>query len=153
MHIIRWSVSQYELWYIGWHYGHYQFKDKRNMKRIIHHYHMWPSATKWGSLRGVSKLRNVFYCNKHYFLHILMQKLLLCAILLSKVTKCWTLPCIISFKTILQRYGLSKIVIYVYFYGPIKKQMFHNTSFLSYFHWKKCLWLLCLVWWTFRKNI
>ena len=50
-------------------------------------------------------------------------------------------------------YGLSKIVIHVYFYGPIEKQMFHNTSFLSYFDWKKCLWLLCLVWWIFRKNI
>ncbi len=28
-----------------------------------------------------------------------------------------------SFQTALQRFGLSKIVIYVYFYGPIKKKM------------------------------
>ncbi len=42
--------------------------------------HLWPSATKWGSLRGVSKVRKVFCCNKHYFLHILMQKWLLCDI-------------------------------------------------------------------------
>ncbi len=63
-------------------------------------------------------------------------------IFLSKVTKCWTLPCMISFKAILQRLGLSKIIIHVYCYGPIKKQMCHNTSFLTHFQWKKCLcWL------------
>ena len=66
------------------------------------------------------------------------------AIFLSKVTNCWTLPCTISFKTILQRCRLSKIAIYVYFYGIIKKQMFHNTYFLSYFHLKSvcnyCIW-------------
>ena len=39
--------------------------------------YLWPSATKWGSLTGVSKLRKVYHCNKHHFLHILMQKLLL----------------------------------------------------------------------------
>ena len=55
--------------------------------------HMWPSATKWGSLRGVSKLRKVLHCNKHYFLHILMSKSM------------------ISFKITSQRFGLSKIVI------------------------------------------
>ncbi len=39
---------------------------------------MWPSATKWGSLSGVSKLGKVLCCSKLYFLHILMQKWLLC---------------------------------------------------------------------------
>ncbi len=40
-------------------------------------HNMWPSATKWGSLRWVSKLRRVLYCKKPYFLHTLMQKWLL----------------------------------------------------------------------------
>ncbi len=31
--------------------------------------------------------------------------------------------------------------------------MFHNTPFLPYFHWKRCLLWLCLVWWIFRQNI
>ena len=39
----------------------------------------------------------------------------------------------ISFKTTLQRFGLSKIVIYVCFNGQIKKQMFHIAPFLPYF--------------------
>ncbi len=64
-------------------------------------------------------------------------------IFLSKVAKCWTSPCTI-FQTILQRYGLSKIVIYVYFYGLIKKQMFHNTLFFHIFILKSvcdyCVW-------------
>ena len=104
---------------------------------------LWHSATKWGSLRGVSKLKKVFHCNKRYFPHILMLKWLLWDIPI-KIYDCWILSCTISFKTTL--YGLSKIPIYVYFYGPIKKQIFHNTSFLSHFHRKKYLWLLCLVW-------
>ncbi len=33
-------------------------------------------------------------------------------------------------------FGLSKIVLHVYVYGPIKKQMYHKTSFLQHFHWK-----------------
>ena len=37
----------------------------------------------------------------------------------------------ISFIITLQRFRLSKIVICVYFYLPIKKQMFHNVSFLN----------------------
>ncbi len=115
--------------------------------------HMWPSATKWGPLRVVSKLRKVPHCNKHYFLHIVMHKWLLSGIFLSKVMRCWTLPCMISFQTAVQRIGLSNIVIYVYFYGPIKKKMFHNASFLPNFHWKKCLSWLRLIWWIFWKNI
>ena len=97
------------------------------------HIKMWPSATKWGSLRGLSKLRNVFHCNKHYFLYNLTQNWLLCDIPIRSYD-CWTLPSTISFKTTLQRHGLSKIAIYVHFYGPIKNQTFHNTSFLSHFH-------------------
>ncbi len=50
-----------------------------------------------------------------------MQKWLLCE------TGCWSLPCMISFNSILQRFGLSKIVIYVQFIGPIKKQIFHTA--------------------------
>ncbi len=61
------------------------------------------------------------------------------AIFLSKVTKCWTLACRIPSKIALQRYGLSKIVIYMSFCRPIKNKMFRNTSFLQQFHWKKCL--------------
>ncbi len=38
---------------------------------------MWPHATKCGSLRAVSKFRKVPHCNKHCFLHIVMQKWLL----------------------------------------------------------------------------
>ena len=45
----------------------------------------------------------------------------------SKVTEHWTSLRMISFKIISQRFGLSKIVIYVYFYRPIKKKIFHNT--------------------------
>ncbi len=45
----------------------------------------------------------------------------------------------ISFKRTLQRFELLKIVIYVYFYGLIKKEMHHNTSFILQFHWKKWL--------------
>ncbi len=37
-------------------------------------HYMWPSATKWGSLRGLTKSRMIIHCNKHNFLHILMQK-------------------------------------------------------------------------------
>ena len=104
---------------------------------------MWPSVTKWGSLRGVSKLRKVFNCNKHYFLHILIQKWLLYDFL-SKVTKCWTLPYMMSCKITSQGFGLLKILICMYFYGPIKKKMFHNTSFLPHFHWKKSVWHDCV---------
>ena len=32
-----------------------------------------------------------------------------------------------------QKYGLSKIVICVYFYGPIKKKMLQNTFFFHIF--------------------
>ncbi len=56
-------------------------------------------------------------------------------------------------KMALQRYSLSKIIIYVYFCRPIKNKMLHNTSFLPQFQWKKCLSWLSLVWWMFRKNI
>ena len=112
---------------------------------------LWLSAIKWGSLRGVSKFRKVPHCNKHYFLHILMQRLLLCDIPIKSYNY-WTVPCTISFKTTLQRYWLLKIVISVLLW-PIMKQMFHNTRFFPHFHWKKCLWLLCLVWWRFRMNI
>ncbi len=101
---------------------------------------MWPSATNW----GVSKLRKVLHRNKHYLVHTLMQKWFqwieftkYSAIFLSsKVTKSWTLACRVSSKLALQRYGLSKIVIYVYFCRPIKNKMSHNTSFLPQFHWK-----------------
>ena len=49
-----------------------------------------------------------------------------------------------SFKIISQRFELSKIVICMYFYGPVKKNIFHNTSCLPHSH---------LVWWRFNKNI
>ena len=39
--------------------------------------YLWPSTTKWGPLRGVSKFWIIIHCNKYYFLHILMQKWLL----------------------------------------------------------------------------
>ena len=39
-----------------------------------------PAPLKLSSLRGVLKLRKVVHCNKHYFVHILMQKWLLCDI-------------------------------------------------------------------------
>ena len=35
--------------------------------------------------------------------------------------------------------ALKTFVIYAYFYGPIKKQMLHNTTFLPYFSLKKYL--------------
>ena len=31
------------------------------------HPYMWPSTTKWGSLRGISKLRKVLHCSEHLF--------------------------------------------------------------------------------------
>ncbi len=70
--------------------------------------------------------------------HFIAIKLIFCtfwckndnsAIFLSKLMKCWTSPCMMSFKTTLQRLGLSKMVICVYFYGPIKKKILHNTSY------------------------
>ncbi len=102
---------------------------------------MWPSATKWGILRGVSNLRKVLNTNKHYFLHSLMQKWLLYCDIPIRVMECWTLAYRISSKTTLQRFGLSKMVIYVYFYRSIKNKMvkikmFNNTTFLSHFQWK-----------------
>ena len=48
------------------------------------------------------------------------------------------------------------IFICISIYWPIKKQMFHNTTFLPHFHCKKkwfFLLLICLVWWLARKNI
>ncbi len=89
---------------------------------------MWPAPLNealWGEYQ---EQRKVLYCNKPYFLHILMQKWLLCEIPVKSYTM---LNCTISFKRNFQRHGLSKIVIYVYFYGPIKNKMFHNTL---YFH-------------------
>ena len=93
---------------------------------------MWPNATKWGSLRGVSKFQKyiieitaifcTFWCKTDYSV-----------VFLSKVMKCWTSPCMISFKITWPRFGLSKIVICAYFYGLIKKKMFRNTSPL-FFH-------------------
>ncbi len=78
-------------------------------------YEVWPSTTKWGSLRGVSKLRKVLHCSKHYFLHILMQKWILYDF---PIKSYGTLSIvIISFKITSQRFGLLKIVICVYFYG------------------------------------
>ena len=57
----------------------YRSMDEMKLRHVLHtlmliHGYMWPSTTKWGSLRGVSK-REVFHCNEHYFLHILMQKM------------------------------------------------------------------------------
>ena len=72
----------------------------------------------WGSIK--TKLREVLNCDKYYFLHILMQNWLLW----YSYQKLQNADChtyMISFKTILQRFGLSEIVIYAYFYGPIKK--------------------------------
>ena len=42
-----------------------------------------------------------------------------------------------SFKTSLQKFGLSMIGIHVYFYGPVKKQMFHNAFLPSIFLMEK----------------
>ncbi len=84
---------------------------------------MWPSPTKWGCLRGISKLRIELHCNKCYFLHILMQKGLL---LWYSYQSLWNVEhhLVWSFKTTSLRFELSK------------KQVFHNTSFLRHFHWK-----------------
>ncbi len=100
----------------------------------------------------LSKLRKVLHCNKHYFLYILMQKLLLYDFPI-KSYRMLNITSMISFKITSQKFGLSKIVICVYFYGPIKYKMFHNTSFLPHFHWKKCFSWLCLAWWRLRKNM
>ena len=46
----------------------------------------------------------------------------------------------------LQSFWLSNIVlIYTYFYGPIEKKMFHNTSFHPYFHWKNLFIMIVFV--------
>ncbi len=110
---------------------------------------LWPSATKWGSLRGVSKLRKLLHCNEYYFLK---KKNCYSTTFLSKGAGCWTSLYMVLLKITSQRFGLSKIVLCVCFYGSIKKKMFPNTSFLVDFHWKICLSWLCLVWWRFRKN-
>ena len=80
---------------------------------------MWPSTTKWGTLRGISKFQIVIHCNKHYF-YTFWWKIDHSLILLSKVMKYWTSPYMISFKTNLKRFGFSNMVIYVYFYGLLK---------------------------------
>ncbi len=104
---------------------------------------LWGEYQNWEKyLIVINTIFDTFWCKNDYSVTFL-----------SKVTKCWTLECRISSKIALQRYGLSKIVIYVYFSRPIKNKMFHNTSFLPQFHWKKCLSWLSLVWWIFRKNI
>ena len=104
---------------------------------------LWGEYQNWEKyFIAINTIFYTFWCKNDYS-----------AIFLSKVMKCWTLACRISSKITLQRYGLSKIVIYVYFCRPIKNKMFHNTSFLPHFHWKKCLSWLGLVWWIFRKNI
>ena len=42
---------------------------------------LWPSTTKWGSLRRILNWEKYFIeINKHYFLHVLMQKLFRCDI-------------------------------------------------------------------------
>ena len=98
----------------------------------------WGEYQKWERhFIEISTTFYTFWCKNDYS-----------TIFLSKVTKCWTSPCTISCKTILQRYGLSKIEIYVYFYGQSRSKCF-ITSSLLYFHWEKRLWLLCLVWWIF----
>ena len=91
---------------------------------------------------AINKNFYTFWCKNYYS-----------TIFLSKVTTCWTLICSTVFKTTLQRFGLSKIVIYVQPNRPINKQMHHNTPFLPYFHSKGCLSWFCMIWWIFRKNI
>ena len=43
----------------------------------------------------------------------------------------------VSFKITSQRFALSKIVVCVYFHGPVKKKMFHKHLFLPTFSLKK----------------
>ena len=103
---------------------------------------LWGKYQKWERYCiTISTIFYTFWCKNDYSV-----------IFLSKVTEHWTSPCI-SFNTTLQRFRLSKIVTSVYFYGLIKTQMFHNTSFLPNLYWKRYLSWLCLVCWIFRKNI
>ena len=105
---------------------------------------LWREYQNWENyFIAISTIFYTFWCKNDYS-----------TIFLSNVTVCWTSPCMISFKVISQRFGLSKIVICVIWANQAcKKKMFHNTSFRPHFHWKKCVSWLCLVWWRFRKII
>ena len=80
-------------------------------------WNLWPSITKWGSLTGLSKLKKKknFIGIKTIF-HTFWCKNDNSVMFLSKVLKCWTSPCMMSFKITSQRFGLSNIVICVYSY-------------------------------------
>ncbi len=92
--------------------------------------HMWPSATDWGSLMGVSKSTIVIHCNKHYLLHVFMQKWLLRDII--PIKRCNILNIAMLIFTTTDIWAL-KDRDFVYHYGLIMKQMFHNASFLHIF--------------------
>ena len=113
------------------------------MYKILN-WHLWPSTTKWGSLRGVSKLRKV-YVHKHFLYTFWCNDY---SVIFLSITR--MLETTRSYKNVENNF--TKIWdlkdCNVHFYLPIKKQMFHNTSFLPHFRRK-----LCLVWWRYRKNI
>ncbi len=93
------NCSHGKIWQFTSFYGEFQWESKLNeenmdrklttpfkwsqpLRIVIRGYvwHLWPSTTKCCSLRRVSKVRKVFHCNKHYFLHIWCKKWLLCDI-------------------------------------------------------------------------
>ncbi len=61
-------------------------------------------------LIAINTIFYTFWCKTDY-----------CDIPIKKLQNADCHTYMISFKTILQRFGLSEIVIYAYFYGPIKK--------------------------------
>ena len=95
--------------------------------------YMWPSATKWGFWGECQNWEKYFIAINSIF-YTFWCKIDYSTTILSNVTVCWTLQYIVSFKITSQRVWLSKIVICVYLYVPIKKNIFHNTSLLSHFH-------------------
>ncbi len=112
---------------------------------------MWPSATKWGSLRGLSKSRMIIHCNKHNYLHILMQKWLFYDIPIKSYSMLNMIMHDIIETNFIEIWAQKDCNLCITLWASQKANV-PETPFLPYFHWKRCLLWLCLVWWIFRKN-
>ena len=104
----------------------------------------------WGEYQNLKK--KVIYCNKCYFLNILVQKSLLYHFPIKSYKMFHIAVYNIIQNHITEIWGVKDCNLYTSM-GQWRRKMFYNSSFLLHFHWNKCLSWLCFVWVRFRKNI